>query len=131
MRAQKKEDVSTKHIVRLLHRRGREIEALRRKLEKLYRLVPFPTPEEYEEIAGGKRPLTLEVLLLGVIDESLFYLSEAGVTIKYYRPYTKRALGKGTHKYWLENLGHRIRREVKWRAEGPRLAMHGKVEDKE
>ena len=126
MKAKKKEDASTKRIVRLLHRRRQEIEALYRKLEKLYRLVPSPTPEEYEEIANGKRPLTLEVLLLGVLSQSLFYLSEAGVTIGYYRPYTKRALGKGTHEYWLKNLGHLIRREVKWRVEGPKLAMHDK-----
>lgn len=110
------------NIVRRLLRRTKKIEALYQEIDKLHELIPLPTPEEFEEMMKGKRPLTMEVLLYGVIDRSLFYLSEANVVIDYYRPYTPKSLGKDRHTFWRD-LAENIRREVKWRAEGPPVPL--------
>jgi len=105
------------NIVRRLKRRVKKIEALYEEVDRLHDLIPLPTPEEFEEMISGKRPLTMEVLLYGVIGRSLFYLSEANVVIDYYRPYTPKSLGKDRHRFWRD-LAENIRREVKWHAEG-------------
>jgi hypothetical protein len=115
------------NVVRRLFRRVKKIKALYQEIDTLYDLVPAPTPEEFEEMASGKRPLTLEVLLLGVLGRCLFHLSEANVVIDHYRPYTERSLGDGTHEYWRD-LADRIRWEVKWRAEGPPAPLEGEEE---
>ena len=96
-------------------RRLLDLATLAEEVEKLRELIPVPTPEEFEEMVRGERPLTLEVLLLGVLGESLFHLNEAAATIDYYRPFTEEALETGTHARWRENLADRIRREVEER----------------
>lgn len=119
LRGEAKEAVSMQNLVRRLYRRAKKIEALYQEVDKLHNLILVPTPEEFEEMVSGKRPLTLEALLIGVLDKSLFHLSEANVVIDYFRPYTPKSLGKGTHARWRTELEERIRREVKWRAQGP------------
>ena len=111
------------NIVRRLLRRTKKIEALYQEIDKLHDLIPAPTPEEFEEMVRGKRPLTLEVLLLGVLGRSLYHLSEANVVIDHYRPYTERSLGKGMHRFWQTDFVDYLRREVRWRAEGPPLPL--------
>ncbi len=91
-------------------------------------MIPPPTPEEFEEMVSGKRPLTMEVLLIGVLGKSLFHLSEANGVIDYFRPYTPKSLGKGRHVFWRKDLAERLRWEVKWRAEGPPAPLEGKEE---
>jgi len=76
-------------------------------------------------MASGKQPITLEVLLIGVLGRCLFHLSEANVVIDYYRPYTPRSLAKRRHK-WRDFAGQ-IRREVKWRAERLPAPPEGKA----
>ena len=117
-------DVSPQNIVRRLYRRVKKIEALYQEIDEIYDLIPAPTPEEFEEMASGKQPLTLEVLLIGVLGRCLFHLSEANVVIDYYGPYTLRSLAKGRHKW--PDLADQIRREVKWRAEGLPAPLKGK-----
>jgi len=116
------------NIVRRLSRRTKKIEALYQEIDRLHELIPLPTPEEFEEMMNGKRPLTMEVLLHGVIGRSLFYLSEANVVIDYYRPYTPKSLGKDRHKFWRD-LAENIRREVRWRAQGPATSLNGEDEE--
>jgi len=117
MRGEERGAVSMQNIVRRLNRRVKKIEALYEEVDKLHDLIPAPTPEEFEEMVRGKRPLTMEVLLIGVLGKSLFHLSEATVVIDYFRPYTPKSVGKDRHAFWRE-LAERIRWEVKWRAEG-------------
>lgn len=131
LRGEAKETVSMQNIVRRLYRRVKKIEALYQEVDKLHELIPVPTPEEFEEMVSGKRPLTLEVLLIGVLGKSLFHLSEANVVIDYFRPYTSKSLGKGTHARWRAELAERIRREVKWRAQGPPAPLDGEDESLE
>ena len=116
------------NIVRRLLRRTKKIEALYQEIDKLHELIPLPTSEEFEEMMSGKRPLTMEVLLYGVIGRSLFYLSEANVVIDYYRPYTPKSLGKDRHRSWRD-LAENIRREVKWRAEDPPFPLDREEND--
>lgn len=120
--------VSPQNIVRRLSRRVKKIKALYEEVDELYDLIPAPTPEEFEEMVSGRRPLTLEVLLIGVLGRCLFHLSEANVVIDYYRPYTPQSLGKERHKFWRTDLAERIRWEVKWRAEGPPVPLEGEEE---
>jgi len=115
MEDDEKRAVSPQNIVRRLYRRVKRIEALYQEIDELYDLIPAPTPEEFDEMASGKQPLTLEVLLIGVLGRCLFHLSEANVVIDYYRPYTPRSLSKGRHKW--RDFADQIRREVRWRAE--------------
>lgn len=128
LRGEETRTVSPQNIARRLSRRVKKIEALYQEIDKLHDMIPAPTPEEFEEMASGKRPLTLEVLLLGVLGRCLFHLSEANVVIDYYRPYTPQSLGKERHKFWRTELTDRIRREVKWRAEGPPVPLEGEEE---
>jgi hypothetical protein len=109
--------VSMQNIVRRLNRRVKKIEALYQEVDELHDMIPAPTPEEFEEMVSGRRPLTMEVLLIGVLGKSLFHLSETNVVIDYFRPYTPKSLGKDRHVFWRE-LAERIRWEVKWRTEG-------------
>jgi hypothetical protein len=125
---EEKKAVSPQNIVRRLSRRMKKIEALYQEIDELHDMIPAPTPEEFEEMASGKRPLTLEVLLLGVLGRCLFHLSEADVVIDYYRPYTPQSLGKERHKFWRTDLAERIRWKVKWRAEGPSALLKGEEE---
>src|SRR5215210_22629 len=111
--------ISAEIIVRRLYRRMRRIEKLYREVEALHDLVPVPTPEEFEEIVRGTKPLTLEVLLLGVLDRTMFHLSEARNAIDRYRPYSPSSLGKGVQQFWYQNLGAAIEHEVRFRAKGP------------
>ena len=113
------------NLVRRLYRRVKKIEALYQEINKLQELIPAPTPEEFEEMVSGKRPLTLEVLLIGVLEKSLFHLSEANVVIDYFRPYTPKSLGKGTHARWRTELAERIRREVRWCTQGTLFPVEG------
>ena len=115
--------MSAQNTVRRLFRRAKKIETLYQEIDKLYELIPLPTPEEFEEMMGGTRPLTLEVLLFGVLGQSLFYLSEANVTIDYFRPYTPKSLGRSTHIFWRTDLADRIRREINWRAQHPPIPL--------
>lgn len=125
MRDEEKGTVSVQNIVRRLDRRVKKIEALYQEIDKLHDMIPAPKQEGFEDMASGSRPLTLEVLLIGVLGQCLFHLSEASATVDYYRPYTLKSLGKGTHGYWRTDLADRIRGEVKWRAEGPPVLLEG------
>lgn len=124
MKGEERGSVSMQNIVRRLNLRVKKIEALYEEVDKLHDLIAAPTPEEFEEMVRGKRPLTMEVLLIG---KSLFHLSEATVVIDYFRPYTPKSLGKDRHTFWRE-LAERIRWEVKWRAEGPPVRLDEEAE---
>ena len=128
MNGEEKGSVSMQNVVRRLFRRAKKIEALYQEIDKLHELIPLPTPEEFEEMMSGNRPLTLEALLFGVLGQSLFYLSEANVTIDYFRPYTPKSLGKRTHIFWRTDLKDRIRREINWRAQHPPVPLDGEDE---
>ena len=116
--AHEQREVPLQNVLRRLSRRVKKIEALHQEIDQLYDLISAPAPEEFEEMARGKRALTLEVLLLGVIGQCLYHLSESKAVIDHFRPYTPRSVGKGTHRFWRTELMNRIRQEVKWRAEG-------------
>jgi hypothetical protein len=131
LRTEEREAVSMKNIVRRLKLRVKKIDALYQEVSKLHDLIPVPTPEEFEEMESGKRPLTLEVLLIGVLSKSLFHLSEANVIIDYFRPYTPKLLGKGTHVRWRVELAENIRREVRWHAQSLLVPVDGEDEELE
>lgn len=122
-----KQQPSTSTIVRRLRQKVPRITALYQEVDELYRQISAPTPEEYRDIESGRSPLTLEVLLIGVLGQAMYNLSEANVTIDYYRPYTEKGLGTGTQWRWKEQLGNRIEREVAWRARRAKAASEEKA----
>ena len=113
LKGEAKEAVPMQNIVRRLKRRIKKIEVLYQEVDELYDLMP----------------LTLEVLLIGVLGKSLFHLSEANVVIDHFRPYTLKSLGKGTHVFWRAEFADRIRREVRWHAQDPPVPLDREEDD--
>jgi len=72
LRVEEKEAVSPQNIVRRLYRRVKRIEALYQEIDKLHDMIPAPTPEEFEEMASGRRPLPWKFSSSGFLVDACF-----------------------------------------------------------
>jgi hypothetical protein len=119
----KVEYVPLKNINLRLRRRMQQVATLYKELQELEDMIAAPTPEEFEEMLRGTCPLTLEALMIGVIADASFHLSEAGVIVDRYGPYTPAAFAKAKHPFWRSHLKEVLGFVVRFRAEGPAIPL--------
>jgi hypothetical protein len=95
----------------------RELDRLSEELEDLKGRIPVPTDSDVEAMLSQERDITLEALLLGVLQRAAFYVSEASVVLESYAPYTTTAPRRAEKGLWRLYLKAALQTAVRFRGE--------------
>lgn len=108
-------ELSVRTIKRQVRQGMKRVEKICLELEALKAALPVPTLDEYARIAEGRERLSLETLLLGVICEARFHLSEASRIIEDYGGYSPSTVGRVERTTWRSDLLKSLGNVVKGR----------------
>jgi hypothetical protein len=95
----------------------RDLDRLSEELEDLKGRVPVPANSDVEAMLSQERDITLDALLLGVLQRAAFYVSEASVVLDSYAPYTPTAPRRAEKGLWRLYLKTPLQTAVRFRGE--------------
>jgi hypothetical protein len=109
--------LSNRALNNQIRRIMRDLDRLSEELEDLKGRVPVPANSDVEAMLSQERDITLDALLLGVLQRAAFYVSEASVVLDTYAPYTTAAPRRAEKGLWRLYLKAPLQTAMRFRRE--------------
>jgi hypothetical protein len=109
--------LSNRALNNQIRRIMRDLDRLSEELEDLKGRIPVPANSDVEAMLSQERDITLDALLLGVLQRAAFYVSEASVVLDTYAPYTAAAPRRAEKGLWRLYLKAPLQTAMRFRGE--------------